>query len=395
MSASRRWRVGEGIKSFPKIISLPTQPFLVIDGSTVVMEPNEQEEVELAVQARNGDSEALSELVERLRLRLFAMAYAEVRHYDDAQDAVASALVRICSHIGDLRDITRFRAWMHAIVRNETRRIQRQRITAEAYVRLQEVSDLPAPSQLSALRLDVEQALRRLPADQAHALALFYLGNLSIREIARRTSRPEGTIKSWLHHGRRHLAQSMQEYAPMTQTEPTEWTAAIVSDRLEPTVLDSLSEALRGAGFTHVNRFKDWRDIISKGAFRLSESPDSPNGRPTTDTEMLHLPASLKGTQFLVLDQQIGIHSAFELNTILRAAEKEDNALIAHCLLIEPGDPTDEQAFHVRLFATWLSGFDLCLSKPVNPAEFESLAKRCRESMAGQLEASPSTIKLE
>ena len=169
-------------------------------------------------------------LVERLRLRLFAIAYADLQHYEDAQDAVASALVRICSHIGDLRDIARFRAWMHTIVRNETRRIQRQRLTAASHVSLQEVSELPAPPQLSALRLDVEQALRRLPADQAHALALFYLGNLSIREIARRTGRPEGTIKSWLHHGRRQLAQSMKEYAPMTPTtEPTEWTAAILS----------------------------------------------------------------------------------------------------------------------------------------------------------------------
>src|SRR5882724_2828928 len=100
------------------------------DGSTSVMKPREQDEYELAVQARNGDFDALSALVERLRLRLFALAYAELRHYEDAQDAVASALVRICTHIGDLRDLTRFRAWIHSIARNEARRIQRRRITS-------------------------------------------------------------------------------------------------------------------------------------------------------------------------------------------------------------------------------------------------------------------------
>ena len=182
------------------------------------MKPNEQEEYELAVQAHIGDLDALSELVERLRLRLFAIAYADLQHYEDAQDAVASALVRICSHIGDLRDIGGFRAWIYAIVRNEARSLQRQRFIASAHFSLQDVSELPAPPAIFSLRLDVEQALRRLPADQAHALALFYLGNLSIRDIARRTGRPEGTIKSWLHHGRRQLAQSMQEYAPMTPT---------------------------------------------------------------------------------------------------------------------------------------------------------------------------------
>jgi DNA-directed RNA polymerase specialized sigma24 family protein len=53
-------------------------------------EPNEYE---LALRARAGDQEALGELVERTRLRLFALAYAELRHYEDAQDAVAAALV--------------------------------------------------------------------------------------------------------------------------------------------------------------------------------------------------------------------------------------------------------------------------------------------------------------
>jgi RNA polymerase sigma-70 factor (ECF subfamily) len=344
-----------------------------------MMKPNEQEEYELAVQAQNGDLDALSALVEHLRLRLFAIAYADLRHYEDAQDAVASALVRICSHIGDLREPARLHAWIHSIVRNETRRIQRCRIETTSQVSLQDVADLPAPPELSSLRLDVEQALRRLPADQAHALALFYLGNISIREIARRVSRPEGTIKSWLHYGRQRLAQSMKEYAPMT---PTEWTAAIVSDSMQPSTLNSLSDALRGAGFSRINHFYDWREIIRKGDFRLSESPDSPKGK--TDTEMLHLPDSLQGTHFVVLDERIGSHSAFELNLILRAAEKEDGVILAHCILLDPFDPTDEQTPHVSILASWLSGFDLCLTKPVKPKEFESLARRVRESMASQ-----------
>ena len=41
------------------------------------------------IRAREGDREALADLVERTRLRLFALAYAELRHYEDAHDAVA------------------------------------------------------------------------------------------------------------------------------------------------------------------------------------------------------------------------------------------------------------------------------------------------------------------
>src|SRR5579859_3439370 len=92
--------------------------------SCIVMKP-EPDELELARRARGGDQEALAELIERLRLSLFALAYAELRHYEDAQDAVAVALYQICRHAGDLREPESMRAWMHTIVRNETHRLRR------------------------------------------------------------------------------------------------------------------------------------------------------------------------------------------------------------------------------------------------------------------------------
>src|SRR5262249_26444169 len=89
------------------------------------MMDHEPNEYELALRARDGDPEALADLVERTRLRLFPLAYAELRHYEDAQDAVASALLQICLHVGDLRQPECLRAWMQSIVRNEVRRLRR------------------------------------------------------------------------------------------------------------------------------------------------------------------------------------------------------------------------------------------------------------------------------
>ena len=45
-------------------------------------------------------------------------------------------------------------------------------------------------------------------------MALFYLSGLPIREIAQLMGRAEGTIKRWLHFGRRRLAVELEEYAP-------------------------------------------------------------------------------------------------------------------------------------------------------------------------------------
>src|SRR6476659_6203772 len=115
-------------------------------------EPNEYE---LALQARDGDREALASLAERTRLRLFAIAYAELRHYEDAQDAVASALLRVCLHIHELRQPERIWGWMHRIVLNEAHRLRRglNRLVES----LEETEPLEESPSTSLLRLDIQR----------------------------------------------------------------------------------------------------------------------------------------------------------------------------------------------------------------------------------------------
>src|SRR5438105_8287679 len=118
-------------------------------------EPNEYE---LALRARDGDREALAALAELTRLRLFALAYAELRHYEDAQDAVASALLQICLHIRELRQPERIWGWMQRIVLNEAHRLRRG--PGSSVESLEEAEPLEESPSMSLLRLDIQRALR-------------------------------------------------------------------------------------------------------------------------------------------------------------------------------------------------------------------------------------------
>jgi len=187
------------------------------------MDP-ESVEHELARRARDGDREALAQLVEQERLSLFTLAYAHLRHYDDAQDVLAATLLQICRHIAELREPQRVRAWMQTILRNEARQCRRHSFPEPLAVEgAEEVEERPCGSSAAAseaeavaslMRLDILRALRRLPWDEARAVALFYLAGLPIREIAQHLHRPEGTIKRWLYLGRQHLATELEDYAP-------------------------------------------------------------------------------------------------------------------------------------------------------------------------------------
>ncbi len=326
----------------------------------------EPDEYALALRARDGDREALAELVERVRLRLFALAYAELGHYEDAQDAVASALLRICRHVGNLKEPKQLRPWMHSIVRNEARRLGKAR-SLESFDKYRDEDPYHAAQcGPSLLKLDVERALRRLPADQAHALALFYLADWPIREIARRTGRPEGIIKSWLHQGRRRLALEMEGYEPMTQEPATrQWTAAIVSSDFEPAVREQLVDALKAAGYDTVNIIGDYRDI-----FRPGETI-----KDGTLKYRYHLAAPLAGSDFVVLDEKVGGRSILELFPAIRGTPEGKKVVFCLLMGMTQHTPTDE----MLVLSAYISGLDFFLTKPFHPAEVGSFAKRARD----------------
>ncbi|MCW3096056.1 MAG: hypothetical protein JWL77_1674 [Chthonomonadaceae bacterium] len=184
-------------------------------------------EYEMVMKAREGDQEALSTLIAQNRSRLFALAYAELRNFADAQDAVASALLHVCLHIRNLRRPERMHAWMNSIVRNEARQLRRG---PDAPLRL---DDFPHESlshdtlQAVLRNADITQALDRLSPKQAQAIRLFYFGQLAIREIALCMGSSEGTVKSWLHYGRQRLAVAMKEDAMTTSRNPSSSAAAM------------------------------------------------------------------------------------------------------------------------------------------------------------------------
>lgn len=203
--------------------------FNLFDGGRILHDMSDKSdanEYELAQKARQGDPEALGALIERSRARLFTLAYAELRNYADAQDAVASALLNVCLHIRHLRQPDRMRAWMNSIVRNEARQLRRG---PDAPLRLDDFphESLSTDTLQAVLRdADITQALQQLSPNQAQAIRLFYFGQLSVREIALRMDHSEGTVKSWLHYGRQRLAIAMKENA-MTPMSPVPSPAAI------------------------------------------------------------------------------------------------------------------------------------------------------------------------
>jgi RNA polymerase sigma-70 factor (ECF subfamily) len=140
--------------------------------------------------------------------RLLRYGYAVTGDLSEAQDVVQEAYTRAWR---DWRHVERHpspEAWVRLVVtRLATDRHRRSAGWLRAVVRTGPPRETTGPPGEDTVLLTT--ALRRLPGTLRQALALHYLFDLSIAEIARETGAPEGTVKSWLSRGRAALASEL------------------------------------------------------------------------------------------------------------------------------------------------------------------------------------------
>jgi RNA polymerase sigma factor (sigma-70 family) len=170
-------------------------------------------EAYLVAAARTGDKRALARLVQLRSPRLMAHAVRMLGEREGARDVVQDAWVEIMRGLGGLRDVGAFLPWALRIVSRRVARViahrQRDRRLAGEYA-AESAADVPeaGPGAVDAAR--VRAAISRLPPEQGATIALFYLEDMSVAEVAMATDVAVGTVKTRLMHARAKLRRYLE-----------------------------------------------------------------------------------------------------------------------------------------------------------------------------------------
>ncbi|MBB5870778.1 RNA polymerase sigma-70 factor (sigma-E family) [Allocatelliglobosispora scoriae] len=148
--------------------------------------------------------EMISEVYGESFRRLVMQLYALTGDLGEAQEVVQEAFVRaLCAPRG-FADLQNPEAWLRKVATNLARSRWRRRRVLDLLLR--RVVPDPVVPDSSPEHIALLSALRELPTGQRHALALHYLSDLPIDEVARTLDVSVGTVKSRLHRGRAALA---------------------------------------------------------------------------------------------------------------------------------------------------------------------------------------------
>ncbi|MFG1836872.1 RNA polymerase sigma factor [Micromonospora sp. NPDC049175] len=172
---------------------------------------------ELARRAATGDSAARDELLAAIGPRVLEQCGRFLPCQQDAEEAAQDALLQVARNIERFEGRSLFSTWLHVVVANcarQTYRSLRRRAAERPSPLLPvEIADPRTTSVIAGSRLDLLDALDRLEAHRPElvtALVLRDLCQLDYQEMAEQLGVPVGTLKSRIHHARRHVRESLQ-----------------------------------------------------------------------------------------------------------------------------------------------------------------------------------------
>jgi RNA polymerase sigma-70 factor, ECF subfamily len=136
----------------------------------------------------------------------------------DDEEVLSLVIFRALNALPNFRNDSKISTWLYRItLRESLRHIQKQKRLAQKEVPLIEGEDFPDPGE-SALKVlerretaeKVQIALSKLTLNDRETLALRYLEDLDIAEVARRLDIPIGTVKARIHRALARLEKMLE-----------------------------------------------------------------------------------------------------------------------------------------------------------------------------------------
>jgi RNA polymerase sigma-70 factor, ECF subfamily len=173
----------------------------------------------LVLRHRRGDAAAAQELAELFQAPMLYYLRRLLKSEADAWDVAQETWLAAFRSLSTLRDRRTFPAFLYRIARNKAITHLRQRRAADAalmesaerYLESEEIADGEEQGFSTADAVKVHRALDDLSLPHREVLTLFFLKDLSIKQISEIVGSPEGTIKSRLFHAKRALRHMLKE----------------------------------------------------------------------------------------------------------------------------------------------------------------------------------------
>ena len=146
--------------------------------------------------AKNKDAESFYKLLEPIKDRLYRTAFMYMKNEDDALDCVHDSNVKAIQSIDSLREPQYFNTWITRITINTCKDNLRKSKNTISQDTTEFEGILAHNDGDIEENIDLHRALDNLKDDEKELIAMRYMEDMSIKDIAKTVHSPMGTVSS-------------------------------------------------------------------------------------------------------------------------------------------------------------------------------------------------------
>lgn len=150
------------------------------------------------------------ETVDANKTAMFRLAYSIVLNKEDAEDVVSESILKAYSHLYELRNTKKMKAWLFQILVNESKTCLRKRKRIELVDDFSKFENRISETN-NGTSSDLLEYVYQLEDIYKEIIILYYFEQFRIREIAKILNLSEGTVKSRLFRARSELKKFLEE----------------------------------------------------------------------------------------------------------------------------------------------------------------------------------------
>lgn len=165
---------------------------------------------ELIRKARDGDIQAINELINNHKDLAFSIAIKYLKNTEDAEDIVQNSFIIVLKSIKNFRNESKFSTWLFTIVYHECLKELKSKNQKIEYIP-QFIECEEEEETFVSNDYNLDNLLKVLKPNEYTVITLFYLKEKSIKDIANITSLSKANIKVLLHRSRLKMKQLVNE----------------------------------------------------------------------------------------------------------------------------------------------------------------------------------------
>ena len=167
---------------------------------------------ELIKEAQNGSEEAFSQIIISMECNLYKIAKMRLDCEDDINEAVQETIIQKFKSIKKIKEPCFFKTWITKVLINNCNKIYRKRKNSKIMQyndNEEKIIDIEANNSIEELNSNVDFffLIKKLNYNERMALTLYYLEDLSTKEISIILKESESTIRNRISRARNKLKE--------------------------------------------------------------------------------------------------------------------------------------------------------------------------------------------